>query len=104
MVVVISHLYFNGMFNMDECYDDVEYAVFDDMVGGFEFFRNYKAWLGCQHEFTLTDKYKRKSKFTWGKPCIWLANDDPSLDSHVDLNWLEGNCEIVYIPDKIVSI
>lgn len=92
------------MFNMEECSEQADYAVFDDIIGGFEFFKNYKAWMGCQAEFTLTDKYKRKTKFHWGKPCIWLANDDPHLDTHVDLNWLEGNCDIIHIADKLVSI
>lgn len=92
------------MFNMDELYGDAEYAVFDDMIGGFEFFKNYKAWLGCQSEFTLTDKYKHKRKFMWGKPCIWLANDDPALDTHVDMEWLAGNADIVEIRDPLVRI
>lgn len=103
MVCGLSHLYFNGMFNMDEASTEAEYAVFDDMIGGFEFFKNYKAWLGCQYEFTLTDKYKRKTKFVWGKPSLWLANDDPLADPHVDHQWLLGNCDIVYIGQSFVS-
>lgn len=55
------------MFNMDECFYDADYAVFDDLIGGFEFFRNYKGWLGCQEEFTLSDKYKKKTKIHMGQ-------------------------------------
>lgn len=95
-------MYFNGMFNMDACSSDVDYAVFDDLIGGFEFFRNYKAWLGAQDEFTLTDKYKRKTRFMWGKPSIVLSNDDPRASPHVDLEWLEGNCDIVYVGEQFV--
>ncbi len=53
-------------FNMDELRDDAEYAVFDDISGGFKFFPNYKGWLGCQAEFTVTDKYRAKKKIQVG--------------------------------------
>lgn len=92
------------MFNMEECHEDADYAVFDDLIGGFEFFKNYKAWLGCQQEFTLSDKYKKKLKFTWGKPTILCTNDNPLTSPHVDVDWLEGNCHIVYIEEPIVHI
>lgn len=92
------------MFNMDECTQNADYAVFDDLIGGFEFFRNYKAWLGCQEEFTLSDKYKKKVKFCWGKPTIMCMNEDPLMSPHVDTDWLLGNCEIVHISDPLVEI
>lgn len=82
---------------MDELRDDAEYAVFDDISGGFKFFPNYKGWLGCQAEFTVTDKYRAKKRFKWGKPCIMLMNSNPADDMHVDYEWLEGNCEIIFI-------
>lgn len=82
---------------MDELRDDAEYAVFDDISGGFKFFPNYKGWLGCQAEFTVTDKYRAKKKFKWGKPSIMLMNSNPADDPHVDYEWLEGNCEIIFI-------
>ena len=95
-------MYMNGMFNMDVANENVEYAVFDDLIGGFEFFRNYKGWLGAQEEFTLNDKWRHKRKFMWGKPSIMLMNDDPRISPHVDLEWLEGNCDIVYVGDCFV--
>ncbi len=72
---------------MDELRDDAEYAVFDDISGGFKFFPNYKGWLGCQAEFTVTDKYRAKRKFKWGKPSIMLMNSNPADDPHVDYEW-----------------
>lgn len=92
-------MYFNSFFNMTEVDDEAEYAVFDDIAGGFKFFNNYKGWLGCQHEFTITDKYKGKQKFTWGRPTIMCMNEDPRGSSDVDIDWLEGNCDIVYIAE-----
>lgn len=95
-------MYFNGMFNMDEL-GTAEYAVFDDLLGGFEFFRNYKAWLGSQGEFTLTDKYRRKQKFLWGRPSIMIMNENPATMTHVDWEWIEGNCDVVHVTEPIVS-
>lgn len=82
---------------MDSIREDADYAVFDDMQGGLEFFHAYKFWLGAQKEFTVTDKYRRKKRVTWGKPCIYLANQDPREDKGVDVAWLEGNCIFVYV-------
>lgn len=96
-------MYFNSFFNMEELDTDADYAVMDDLIGGFEFFRSYKCWLGCQAEFTLTDKYRKKMKFMWGKPTIMCMNEDPTSSPHVDLDWLRLNCDIVYVADTFVS-
>ena len=61
-----SHAYFGGLFCLDESVTDVDYAVFDDMQGGLEFFHGYKFWLGCQSQFYATDKYKGKKLIDWG--------------------------------------
>ena len=55
-----SHSYFGGLFNLDQYEEDADYAVFDDLAGGMEYFHSYKQWLGCQKEFTVTDKYRHK--------------------------------------------
>jgi len=80
--------------------EDAEYAVFDDMQGGFDFFHAYKFWLGAQAEFTITDKYRGKKHMKWGKPSVWLCNTDPALEK-VDMEWLHGNCEIVNLRETI---
>lgn len=79
---------------------DPKFAVFDDMQGGFEFFHGYKFWLGAQKEFEVTDKYKGKRHFEWGKPSVWIMNDDPTTHK-VDYEWLEGNCTIVHLTRPI---
>lgn len=76
--------------------DTAKYAVFDDMQGGFDFFHGYKFWLGAQKSFTVTDKYKGKMNIEWGRPSIWLCNNDPSMEK-VDWEWIEGNCTIVHL-------
>lgn len=93
-------MYFNGMYNLDSWDDDADYAVFDDLQGGFTFFHSYKQWLGGQREFTTTDKYRHKRTVTWGKPCIYISNDRPGAAGGVDIAWLEGNCLIVEIREE----
>lgn len=86
---------------MDEPIKDVEYAVFDDLQGGLEFFHAYKFWLGSQKTFYATDKYKGKKKIEWGKVSIYLANTDPREDKGADRDWLEANCKFIYVDKPI---
>lgn len=84
--------------------DNAEYAIFDDMQGGFEYFHGYKFWLGGQSEFTVTDKYKGKKHVKWGKPTIWLSNVDPTTEKGLDYEWLMGNCFIVRVEDPFYRL
>jgi hypothetical protein len=60
--------------------------------------RHYKQILGCQLNFSVSDKYLKKEHiFNWGKPCIYLSNKDPRVYAGVDVEWLDGNCEFVEI-------
>lgn len=84
-------------------YDDVEYAIFDDMQ--LKFVPQFKNWLGCQKDFQVKVLYKDPILIHWGKPCIWLSNDDPRNESHLtqtDIDWLNGNCVFVNIDRTIV--
>ncbi|UDN67444.1 replication-associated protein [robinz virus RP_377] len=96
-----KHAYFGGLFSLEETTDDVDYAIFDDIQGGLEFFHGYKFWLGCQSQFYATDKYRGKKLIDWGKPSIWLSNNDPRFDKGADLDWLIGNCDFVSIEAPI---
>lgn len=74
-------------------YKDVKYAIFDDMQ--LKYVPQFKNWLGCQHAFQVKVLYKDPVLIQWGKPCIWLSNDDPRMEPHLsvtDIEWLEGNC------------
>lgn len=101
------HAYFGGLFNLDEFNaHDCKYAIFDDISGGFGFFPSYKQWLGGQYEFTVSDKYKHKMSVRWGKPTIWLCNQDPRHDAYKpggrpDFEWMEDNCDFVEITEPI---
>lgn len=95
------HAYFGGLFCLDESVDDVDYAIFDDMQGGLSFFHAYKFWLGCQSQFYATDKYKGKKLIHWGRPSIYISNTNPFGDNGVDVDWLEGNCDVVMVDEPI---
>jgi len=91
-----------GQFNLDDFRDDVLYGVFDDFtIDSIKY--SYKQWMGCQKQFTLTDKYKRKRTVKWGKPSIFLMNNPvyEELKSTLDFNWVEGNCDIVLLTNKL---
>lgn len=98
-----SHDYHLNLFNIDDVHTESEYAIFDDIMGGFDGFKSYKAWLGCQAEFTIDDKYRQKRKIHWGKPSIWLSNESPFSSGNVDHDWLQRNCVIVHIEDEIAT-
>lgn len=77
--------------------DDVKYAVFDD-IHSLKFFPMWKFWMGAQETFTVTDKYKGKMTFNWGRPIIWCNNKDPREDADADIDWIDANCVIVQVP------
>lgn len=83
---------------------DAQYAVFDDMRGGIEFFPAWKEWLGGQQIVTVKKLYRDPMQLTWGKPSIWLSNTDPrdQLRHAADRDWLDANCKFVELTEPIV--
>lgn len=99
------HNYFQNEWNVENFNPDALYNVFDDMEKGLASF-HWKAFLGCQHDITVTDKYHKKRPLKNGKPCIYLHNSDP-LDSPIgrrNRKWLLGNCIFVYLTSPICNI
>lgn len=88
---------------LDEIDNSCDYVVFDDVP--YERFSAFKAFLGCQKEFVLTDKYRKKIKVTnWGKPCIVCLNEDMDYRNHLNfdlLTWFNDNVEVVKIENKL---
>ncbi|KAJ2974197.1 hypothetical protein NUW54_g11928 [Trametes sanguinea] len=97
-----KHNFQSGLFNLDEFDESADYIVLDDI--SMQFFPSYKSWLGAQKEFNQTDKYRRKQLVRWGKPCIWLSNDDPRNAQGVDREWLDGNCIFVHLTHKLYDV
>lgn len=103
-----------GLFNLDAWDEEAKYLILDDIsfkhIGGHR-----KTLWGAQKEVVLTDKFRRKRSYKWGKPMIFLCNrsddfrylmDDnrrnPSLyltDSEMD--WYLANSVVVEIDNKM---
>lgn len=90
----------NGQFNLNQMKDveEAQYIVLDDFKA--DDFHQYKSFIGAQKEFDITDKYKGKVHVEWGKPCIWLSNDEPSTYLW-DQNWLAKNSVTVHVDWKL---
>lgn len=99
-----NHVYCHSYYSLEEFIKnkDCDYAVFDDIP--YERFPAFKAFVGCQKEFFLTDKYRKKTKIIWGKPSIILVNPDMDYGSHMDkdlIDWWEDNTVTVVIDNKL---
>jgi len=82
----------------------LDYVIFDDIPMDSK--PMWKSFLGGQHQFTITDKYMKKKSIIWGKPCIFVCNEDhdPRLDPKLSssfIDWLSGNCVYVDIENKL---
>jgi len=88
-------------FNAKKIDETSKYIVLDDI--DLDFFPNYKAFFGAQKEFEVTDKYVRKMTVHWGKPCIWLSNENP-LDKKVDREWVIANTTIVHVEEPLYEV
>ena len=75
----------------------VSVSIFDSLFGAENF-------LGAQKEFIVTDKYcKKRTIEDWGKPCIWLNNQNP-LDLPIPVwkkEWLAANCIFVNLEHRL---
>lgn len=99
-----SHIYNVGLVSGAECMKatDVKYAVFDDIRGGIKFFPAFKEWLGGQPWVSVKCLYRDPTLIKWGKPSIWISNDDPrEVMERSDISWLEENAVFINIEEPI---
>lgn len=97
-----NHWYCGGLFNLENLKEDATYGVLDDIP--VELFKyQYKQFIGCQKNFTVSDKYKRKQNFKWGKPVIYLCNNKEyeKMETEWDMEWIRGNSEIVILERQL---
>jgi len=94
------HIYMACYFNLSLWDDEAEYIFVDDMdVPGKkleEYFRSWKAFFGAQKEFTLTDKYAKKKRVTWGKPMIYISNNEIECNTKT-MDYIRKNSIIVNV-------
>lgn len=91
-----KHTYWNNNTNLKTINPEAQYLVVDDIK--FEYFPNWKGWLGCQEEFDQSQKYMAPINIKWGKPCIWCTNYNFATMkvSPEDQKYIEENCVVVY--------
>lgn len=99
-----------GMWHSDSFDDNADYLILDDF--DFDFFHGMrKAIWGAQEVFTTNDKY-RKGVARWGKPCIWICNEEKNPFHAVnergnpvmpaaERDWYRENCVEVLVLDKL---
>lgn len=94
------HMYMSCYFNLSLWDDEAEYIIFDDMdIPGKnleDYFRSWKCFFGAQKEFTLCDKYKKKQKVHWGKPMIYISNDEIQCNTKT-MDYIRKNSVIVNV-------
>lgn len=109
------HVHWQRDFNLKKLInmgvDNVDYAIFDDIAWDNAALKNegFKAWLGGNKSFDVSDKFQGKFTLNWGKPCILLTNKDPWEGLHFDdSKWLRKN--VIYValgaddPDRSSAI
>lgn len=98
-----SHSYIANDWNLDSLVAGSRYVIFDDIP--WERFKySFKSWLGCQRNFTVTDKYRHKRTITGGIPSIYIGNkeNDPfTFCSHLEEQWIKENCVVFYVNNKL---
>uniref|UniRef100_A0A8A4XDC4 Replication-associated protein n=1 Tax=Turdus hortulorum Genomoviridae sp. TaxID=2814995 RepID=A0A8A4XDC4_9VIRU len=101
-----SHVYIMGLVSGAELMKatEADYAVFDDMRGGFKYWPSFKEWLGCQAYVTVKVLYREPALVKWNKPTIYVANSDPREEvgvTDVEIEWLNQNCHFIHVEEPI---
>lgn len=75
------------MYDLGEYRPEASYVIFDDIR--MEHVHALKCWIGSMGQFTDTDKFKKKTRISWGphKCCIILCNDDYGSDWRYQTEW-----------------
>ena len=93
----------NGHLNIDKYDDEADYAIFDDISGGFQF-SELQGVAGLPRGIRVHGQVPSQDDNLLGRPTIMCMNSDPLADPHVDVGWLLLNCMIVHIEDPLVEI
>lgn len=98
------HIYWNAYYSLDQWDRDANYVVIDDVSGLDIKTAHWRALIGGQREFTMTDKYRMKRKVNGGKPCIILCNPDMDFYHNLDSagrDWFDKNVTRVHIYESL---
>ncbi|AJD07519.1 replication-associated protein [Sewage-associated circular DNA virus-36] len=106
--------YMCGMWHSDEFDESAQYLILDDFE--FDFFHGMrKAIWGAQEVFTTTDKW-RKGVARWGKPTIWICQEEHNpftavnrktglaVMDETERDWYKQNCVEVHVNTKFIRL
>lgn len=94
------HAYVSTSWDLSAFDSDYDYIVFDDVK--FEVIKHYaKAFFGCQKDFTVSDKYRKKKRLSGGVPLIFCCNPEDVSDdfnSFIQSSWGRENIFMITFP------
>lgn len=98
-----KHMYFNNLLNLDDWDENADYIILDDFSPDItKFLPSWKCFFGGQKQFTLTDKYRGKRTVHWGKPMIWLSNEDIFKTLNFEqIDFIKKNCTCIVLMNKL---
>lgn len=100
-----THIYMGTQFNLRDWNSEAAYLVLDDVA--FKYIGGHRKGLwGAQKEVVISDKYMKKKTYKWGKPCIFVCNEDDDFRENSDLKrseieWYFANSVIVEVTQKM---
>ena len=98
------HVYWNAYYRLDDWDDRARLVVVDDVAGLDIKSAHWRALIGGQKEFVMTDKYRGKKKINGGKAVIILCNPDMDFYPGLDQNcrdWFDINVDRIYLTNKL---
>lgn len=99
-----DHIYVCNMWSVDDFmgWDWSGYVVFDD-IPWKSLVNSYKAWMGAQRDFYVTDKYRKKCRMEGGAPLILCCNQKEyeEYQKEWDTDWVFCNTVVVTIGEKL---
>ncbi|UYD39151.1 MAG: replication associated protein [Wigfec virus K19_493] len=97
-----NHTYWNGMIDITTLTKQTELLIMDDF--DWKYVPSKKQFWGAQKQFVITDKYRKKRDIIWGKPLIYICNDDQNpfyLMPRCEEDWYKQNCITAFIVNKL---
>lgn len=97
------HAYVATTWDLSSFDKPFNYVVFDD-VPWSNFAHYAKAFFGCQRDFSVSDKYRKKKRISGGVPCIYLCNPEDVSRDMMDFvlnNWGQQNIVMVNLENKL---
>lgn len=95
-----THAYVSTTWDLTAFDSPYDYIVFDDVK--FENIKHYaKAFFGCQRDFTVSDKYRKKKRLAAGVPFIYCCNPEDISDdfnAFINSDWGRQNIYMLTIP------